>query len=147
MDRKAGQIISRGSRTRLVRISLRRASETGIQDGIPVSVLPSLRKSSELDGHGIALLTPRGPRNAVERQDGRVLCVFISRQTAYKRRSGTREAFVAAGVKEVIEARWRVNDAATLDQEPVLAYANSYPGLRSLRWHRSKNARLVAAKH
>ena len=81
----------------------------------------SLRKSSELDGHGIALLTPRGPRNAVERQDGRALSVFISRQTACERRSGTREAFFAAGVKEVIEARWTVDDAATLDQGRVSA--------------------------
>ena len=78
MARKAGQLISRGSRTRLVRISLRRASETGTQDGIPVSVLSSLRKSSELDGHGIALLTPRSPRNAVERQDSRSLRVYQS---------------------------------------------------------------------
>ena len=39
MARKVGQLISRGSRTRRVRISLGRDPETGTQNGIPVRVL------------------------------------------------------------------------------------------------------------
>ena len=52
---------------------------------------------------------------------GYALCMCISRQTACERRSGTREAFVASGVKEVIEARWTVDDAPTLDRARVSA--------------------------